>query len=266
MAYSQPGTPNLVAAGHMDARRRGYSQPIPSWHRSPNLMPPSSASPYAQNFVLAGTGIDTATVPMYDQESFYPSDVRHSLHNSPAVSYPAQLAKATNMYAPEMVSSPPLPIHSTPEFTNFPPAFEGLGLDFEGQYPAPVGTSQPDMTGEAPLTSSIGSDPVPYSSTMLPPKPGYGPADAFYADELGASDVVMVGEESKQHYEICYWETVDPIFPIVHYATHVTRPPNPALRDIMCALGAQASPRATARKDSAMLSEQAANQCDNVRS
>ena len=82
-----------------------------------------------------------------------------------------------------------------------------------------------------------------------------------HASELASGNLVGYDDETWRHYEICFWETVDPIFPVIHYSTYVAGAPHECLRNVVCALGAQASPRAAAKKHSIALFDGATTQC-----
>ena len=62
-------------------------------------------------------------------------------------------------------------------------------------------------------------------------------------NESTIGSLVNLDSETLQHYDDCYWETIDPLFPIVHHPTYMPANAPPFLGTMVLALGAQSSPR-----------------------
>ena len=64
---------------------------------------------------------------------------------------------------------------------------------------------------------------------------------------MAAGELVNLTEEATQHYEHCFWHFVDTNFQILHPPSYFRRVQDPFLREVVCALGAQTSPRPEAK-------------------
>ena len=81
----------------------------------------------------------------------------------------------------------------------------------------------------------------------------YGSYHRTIRSSLNELDAKTSGEsdsETLQHYEDCYWEKIDPLFPIVHHPTYMTVNAPPLLAAMVQALGAQVSARDGAKSHS----------------
>ena len=188
--------------------------------------------------------------------SLYSSDGGYSpasdSYNAPAqTSYMPLHDRIATSYASEY-PIPPVPMPASGPWTHqpgeYPQSIEGLGIEFSDQCPPPVGISRDVRTmNHCILTGTPGQTT---STSSLNVGPGFElRAKHSLANELVSGNLVDLDGESLRHYDNCFWDYVDPLFPIIHRPTYMAATCG-FLSATVFALGAQFSPRPQARAHS----------------